>query len=51
VKLLGLLRADADSAGTPPSAELVSRMGDFIEEVTKNDRGTIGRRAPIYSMT
>jgi hypothetical protein len=36
MKLLGLLRADADSeAGVPPSADLISRMGDFIEEVTK----------------
>jgi hypothetical protein len=36
MRFLGLLKADADSeAGAPPSAELVSKMGDFIEEVTK----------------
>ena len=36
MKILGLLRADADSeAGAPPTPELISRMGTFIEEVTK----------------
>jgi hypothetical protein len=36
MRYLGLLRADKDSeAGTPPSAELMQRMGPFIEEVTK----------------
>jgi hypothetical protein len=36
MKILGLLRANADSeAGAPPTAELISRMGTFIEEVTK----------------
>ncbi|MEX0784439.1 MAG: YciI family protein [Dehalococcoidia bacterium] len=36
MRFIGLLKADADSeAGAPPDAELISRMGDFIEEVTK----------------
>jgi len=36
MKIMGLLRADADTeAGTPPSADLMQRMGLFIEEVTK----------------
>jgi hypothetical protein len=36
MRILGLLKADAQSeAGAPPSAELIERMGTFIEEVTK----------------
>jgi hypothetical protein len=36
MRILGLLKADADSeAGAPPSAELMERMGTFIEEVSK----------------
>lgn len=36
MKILGMLKADAESeAGAPPSPELMARMGDFIEEVTK----------------
>jgi hypothetical protein len=36
MRFLGLLRADNDSeAGTPPSAELIARMGTFMEEITK----------------
>jgi hypothetical protein len=36
MRFLGLLRADAESeAGTPPSPELMTRMGTFIEEVMK----------------
>jgi hypothetical protein len=36
MKVLGLLRADAESeAGTPPSKELIERMGAFIEEVVQ----------------
>jgi hypothetical protein len=36
MRFMGLLKADADSeAGAPPSPELVARMGDFIEQVTK----------------
>ncbi len=36
MRFLGLLKADADSeAGAPPTPELIARMGDFIEEVTK----------------
>jgi hypothetical protein len=36
MRFLGLLRADKDSeAGTPPSPELMTRMGTFLEEVTK----------------
>ena len=36
MRILGLLKADAQSeAGAPPSAELIERMGDFIEEVTQ----------------
>jgi hypothetical protein len=36
MKILGLLRADADSeAGAPPTPELIARMGAFIEEVAK----------------
>jgi hypothetical protein len=31
-----MLRADASSeAGTPPSKELIERMGKFVEEITK----------------
>jgi hypothetical protein len=36
MRYLGLLRADKDSeSGAPPSAELMARMGSFIEEITK----------------
>jgi hypothetical protein len=36
MKILGLLRADEDSeANVPPSPELIARMGEFLEEVTK----------------
>ena len=36
MRFLGLLRADKDSeAGTPPSPELMARMGTFLEDVTK----------------
>jgi hypothetical protein len=36
MKMLGMLRADASSeAGTPPSRELMERMGAFVEEITK----------------
>src|SRR5262245_55620817 len=36
MRFLGLLRADAESeAGTPPSRELMARMGTYIEEVMK----------------
>jgi hypothetical protein len=36
MKILGMLRADASSeAGTPPSRELIGRMGAFVEEITK----------------
>jgi hypothetical protein len=36
MRILGLLKADQESeAGTPPSPELIARMGDFMEEVTK----------------
>ena len=36
MRVLGLLKADAESeAGAPPSAELIERMGAFIEEVVK----------------
>jgi hypothetical protein len=36
MRILGMLKADADSeAGAPPSAELMERMGTFIEEITK----------------
>lgn len=36
MKILGMLKADAASeAGTPPSKELMQRMGVFIEEVMK----------------
>ena len=36
MKILGLLRADADSeAGAPPSPELNEHMGAFIEEAVK----------------
>lgn len=36
MRILGLLRADAESeAGTPPSPELIARMGSFIEEVQR----------------
>lgn len=36
MQILGMLKADNDSeAGTPPSQELMARMGTFIEEVTK----------------
>ena len=36
MKILGLLRADAGSeAGTPPSPELIERMGTFIQEAVE----------------
>ena len=36
MRILGLLKADKDSeAGVPPTRELMEKMGDFIEEVTK----------------
>jgi hypothetical protein len=36
VRILGLLKADEHSeAGTPPSPELLARMGPFIEEIRK----------------
>jgi hypothetical protein len=36
MRIMGLLKADAESeAGTPPSGELLERMGTFIEEITK----------------
>ncbi len=36
MRCIGLLKADRDSeAGTPPSPELMERMGKFIEEVMK----------------
>lgn len=36
MRILGLLKADKESeAGAPPSPELMARMGDFMEEVTK----------------
>ena len=36
MRILGLLKADESSeASVPPSPELVARMGDFMEEVTK----------------
>ena len=36
MRILGLLRADDSSErGDPPSAELIQKMGVFIEEVTK----------------
>ena len=36
MRIMGLLKADRDSeAGTPPSGELLERMGSFIEEITK----------------
>jgi hypothetical protein len=36
MRLLALVKADeASEAGTPPDPELVHKMGDFIEEVTK----------------
>ena len=36
MRIMGLLKADKDSeAGTPPSGELMERMGAFIEEITK----------------
>ena len=36
MKILGLLKADADSeAGAPPTQELIERMGTFIEEVVQ----------------
>ena len=36
MRFMGVLKADADTeAGTPPSKELIERMGTFIEEVTK----------------
>ena len=35
MRIMGLLKADRDSeAGTPPSGELLERMGAFIEEIT-----------------
>jgi hypothetical protein len=36
MRVLGLLRADADSeSGAPPSPEFLERCGKFMEEVTK----------------
>ena len=36
MRVLGLLRADADSeSGAPPSPELIARCGAFIEEVSR----------------
>jgi hypothetical protein len=36
MRFLGLLKADAESeAGTPPDPELMQRMGEFMEEVTR----------------
>lgn len=36
MRIMGLLKADADSeANVPPSPELMTRMGEFIEEVAK----------------
>ncbi len=36
MRFMGLLKADEESeAGTPPSADLMERMGVFIEEVAK----------------
>jgi hypothetical protein len=36
MRCLGLLKADKSSeAGDPPSPELMARMGEFMEEVTK----------------
>jgi hypothetical protein len=36
MRILGMLKADKDSeAGTPPSRDLIERMGTFVEEVTK----------------
>lgn len=36
MRFMGLLKADKDSeAGTPPTRELMERMGVFIEEITK----------------
>ena len=36
MRIMGLLKPDKDSeAGTPPSGELLGRMGSFIDEITK----------------
>ena len=36
MRCLGLLKADKDSeAGVPPTPELIARMGEFMEEITK----------------
>jgi hypothetical protein len=36
MRILGMLKADASTeTGTPPSRELIERMGRFVEEVTK----------------
>ena len=36
MRVLGLLRADRESeSNTPPSQEMIARMGPFIEEITK----------------
>jgi hypothetical protein len=36
MRILGLMKADAESeAGTPPSPELMEKMGAFMEEVTR----------------
>jgi hypothetical protein len=36
MRILGLLKADASSeAGEPPGPELIARVGEFVEEVTK----------------
>jgi hypothetical protein len=37
MRFLAVLKGDRDSeAGTPPSPELMAKMGDFMEEVTKS---------------
>ena len=36
MRILGLLKADKDSeAGVPPTPELMTRMGKFMEEITR----------------
>jgi hypothetical protein len=36
MRIMGLLKADkASEAGTPPSPELIQKMGKFIEEIMK----------------
>src|SRR5262245_22261701 len=37
MRIMGLLRADAESeAGAPPSPEMMERIGNFMEEVSKS---------------